>query len=208
MKIKLQICWGHVGVSLVVCPLTQGFGEEGMCCRNDSPVSPSLEVWAKWAGEGTDSLKRGGGVKEGPAQGSCRSHSSLCMLCTSEERNILVLSFQAIILCCFNHLSDPESAEKEWIDKKLTFVLTLAVFLVGKWKICPLWIMSISGTGVKDGKLNISLIQTQISWPISVPWCVGLHGWSGQQSGCSQKGTGLSHHSFYQAGLSADKILS
>lgn len=50
----------------LVCPLTQGFGEERMCCRTGSSVSPSLEVWIKWAGEGTDSLKRGWRCKRGP----------------------------------------------------------------------------------------------------------------------------------------------
>lgn len=145
------------------------------------------------------SWKGGGSVKESSAQRSCRSHSSLYMLCTSEEKDILMLSFQVIILCCFNHLSDPESAEKEWIGKKLTFVLTLALFLFANCK-PVLYELCLSGTGVKDGKLNVSLKQTQISWPISVPWCVGLHVWGCQWSGCSQKEMGLSHHSFCQAG--------
>lgn len=109
-----------------------------------------------------------------------------------------MLTFQVIILSCFNHLSDPECAE-EWVGKKLIFVLTLALFLLLTAK-PVLYELCLSGNGVKDGKLNVSLIQTHMSWPISVPWCVGLHGWGCQWSGYSQKETGLSHYSFFQAG--------
>lgn len=144
-QLRWKLSFSFAGVmqewGLVICPLTQGFGEEGMYCRNDSPVCPSLEVRVKWAGEGTGSLKRG--WKEGPAQRSCKSHSSLCILCTSEERNILMLSFQVITLSCFNQLSDPKFVEKTWIGKKLTSVLTLALFLFANCKTCPIWIMSI-----------------------------------------------------------------